>query len=225
MDPNLAVTLRAKKLGILIRDARLASGKSLEECEEALGATGGKISSFERGDNSPSLPEMELLSHFLNVPISRFWKDEITSTDPTFIDYKNIENTLIQRDHYVGKILKQNRTEGKFSYKDISEKTGITPSKFKKYEGGEIPIPLPELEIVCNFMGNDITSYFDHDSLIGNWIISQNNIEAFLKLPLNLQYFVSKPINRPYLEIAQRLSNLSAEELRTIAEGLLEITI
>ena len=40
-----------------------------------------------------------------------------------------------------------------------------------------------------------------------------------------LQDFISKPINRPYLEIAQRLGDMSVEKLRTVAEGLLEITL
>jgi transcriptional regulator with XRE-family HTH domain len=225
MEPKLAITLRAKKLGILIRDARLAAGKSLKECGEAIGSTGGKINSFEKGVKSPSLPEMEMLSYYLNVPISRFWKDEIKSTDPTIIDNIHIEHALILRDRYVGKALEESRTRGKFTYKDIHEKTGITPAKMKKYEAGEIPIPLPELELVCSSIGVNITNFFDPDSTIGNWIISQDNIEDFLKLPLSLQDFVSQPVNRPYLEIAQRLSKLSTEELRAIAEGLLEITI
>jgi len=225
MEPKLAITLRAKKLGILIRDARLEAGKSLKECGEAIGVTGGKISSFEKGTKSPSLPEMELLSYYLNVPISRFWKDEIKSADPTIIDNIHIEHALILRDRYVGKILEETRDEGNLSYKDIREKTGITPVKMKKYEQGESSIPLPELEILCSSLDLNITDFIDPDSKIGSWIIAQDNIEDFLQLPLILQDFVSKPVNRPYLEIAQRLSKLSAEELRAIAEGLLEITI
>ena len=34
-----------------------------------------------------------------------------------------------------------------------------------------------------------------------------------------------KPVNLPYLEIAQRLSGLSVEKLRAMAEGLLDITL
>lgn len=225
MEPKLAITLRAKKLGILIRDARLEAGKSMKECGEAIGATGGKISSFEKGTKSPSLPEMELLSYYLNVPVSRFWKDEIKSTEPTIIDDIHIEHALILRDRYVGKILEEIRNEANLSYKDIREKTGITPAKMKKYEGGESSVPLPELEVICSTLGLNITNFIDPDSNIGGWIIAKENIEDFLKLPLHLQGFVSKPVNQPYLEIAQRLSKLSAEELRAIAEGLLEITI
>ena len=112
MEPKLAITLRAKKLGILIRDARLAAGKSLKECGEAIGGTGGNISSYEKGTKSPSLPEMEMLSYYLNVPISRFWKDEIKSTESSIIDDIHIEHALTLRDHYVGKTLEESDVSG-----------------------------------------------------------------------------------------------------------------
>jgi len=37
--------------------------------------------------------------------------------------------------------------------------------------------------------------------------------------------FVLKPINLPYLELAKRLSEMSVDKLRDVAEGLLEITL
>jgi hypothetical protein len=49
-------------------------------------------------------------------------------------------------------------------------------------------------------------------------------MQKFLDLPPEVQQFVAKPVNRPYLELAMRLSDLSAEKLRAVAEVLLEIT-
>jgi hypothetical protein len=50
-------------------------------------------------------------------------------------------------------------------------------------------------------------------------------MQHFAELSPELQDFISKPINRPYLEIAQRLGEMSVEKLRAVAEGLLEITL
>ena len=50
-------------------------------------------------------------------------------------------------------------------------------------------------------------------------------MEDFTDLPLEMQAFISKPINMPYLELAQRLSEMSVDRLRGVAEGLLEITL
>ena len=41
----ILITIRTKKLGVLIRDARLATGKSLEECAQAVGVTPDRFES------------------------------------------------------------------------------------------------------------------------------------------------------------------------------------
>jgi hypothetical protein len=53
----------------------------------------------------------------------------------------------------------------------------------------------------------------------------QESIQRFLELPPDMQNFIAQPINRPYLELAQRLSEMEVNKLRGIAEGLLEITL
>ena len=46
----------------------------------------------------------------------------------------------------------------------------------------------------------------------------------FLELPLELRQFVARPVNRPYLELAMKLSDMSKDKLRSVAEDLLDIT-
>jgi hypothetical protein len=41
---------------------------------------------------------------------------------------------------------------------------------------------------------------------------------------LELRQFVAMPVNRPYLELAMKLSNMSRDKLRSVAEDLLDIT-
>jgi aminopeptidase-like protein len=52
----------------------------------------------------------------------------------------------------------------------------------------------------------------------------QKAIHDFLKLPADLRQFVSQPVNIPYLELARKLSTMSKDRLRSVAEGLLDIT-
>jgi hypothetical protein len=66
--------------------------------------------------------------------------------------------------------------------------------------------------------------FMDQTGVIGEWKMKQQAVQKYLELPKELQDFVSKPVNRPYLELALRLSGLSVEKLRAVAEGLLEIT-
>jgi hypothetical protein len=60
---------------------------------------------------------------------------------------------------------------------------------------------------------------------VGSWFASQKYVREFQNLPPEMQEFISKPINRPYLDLAVRLSELKVEKLRALGEGLLEITL
>ena len=225
MDPQLAVKLRAKKLGILLRDARLSAGKSLRDCGEAIGVSGSTMGAYEKGERSPSLPELELLAFYLKVPIGHFWRDQILETEESILDELQVEHTLILRNRSIGKVLEATRRAANITYKEIEENTGISARRMKKFESGDNAMAVPELELLTNALKLPMSTFREHESVVGQWLASQSGIDEFLNLPVNLQIFVTTPVNRPYLELAEKLSKLSAEDLRAVAEGLLEITI
>lgn len=225
MSSIQAITLRAKKLGVLVKDARTDAGKSKKEAGIAIGASSSTINSIESGRKSPSLPQLELLAYFLNVPLEHFWTDEIRSSAPSLLDTIHVEHALTLRDRFIGSIIHQAREKLTLTYKDVRDKTGITAGRMKKYESGEGSIPIPELELLSNLLEISLSTFTDPEAGIGRWVLEQRSVQDFLKLPLDIQTFVCKPVNKPYLELAQKLSRLNTEELRSLAEGLLEITI
>jgi hypothetical protein len=89
---------------------------------------------------------------------------------------------------------------------------------------GERPIPLPELEILISALGGRIESLFDRNGPIGQWMLSEEAVQNFLEMPSELREFVALPVNRPYLELAMKLSSMSRDKLRSVAENLLDIT-
>lgn len=74
-------------------------------------------------------------------------------------------------------------------------------------------------------LGGRIETFFDRSGPIGQWLISEETIQSFLELPMELREFVAMPVNRPYLELAMKLSNMSKDKLRSVAEDLLDITL
>jgi len=58
----LAVLIRAKKLGVLIMNARQVCGKSQEECAAAIGVSPETFAAYELAEQSPTLPERETLA-------------------------------------------------------------------------------------------------------------------------------------------------------------------
>jgi len=89
---------------------------------------------------------------------------------------------------------------------------------------GDKPIPLPILEGLTSLLGGQIETLFDQTGQIGLWMVQQKAVQDFLQLPPELQNFVCKPVHRPYLELAMKLSNMSTDKLRSVAEDILDIT-
>ncbi|RJP49549.1 MAG: transcriptional regulator [Anaerolineaceae bacterium] len=222
---NAQITIREKKLGLLIRDARMAERRSIKECAEAIGVTSGVFRAYEEGRRSPSLPELEALVYFLKLPLSQFWGTETISDAPLPMEADDITTLIALRQRMIGALLRQERTRVNISIRQLAAETGISQAKITKYELGERPVSVPELESILAALGSSIETFFDQSGPIGQWMNSQRGMQKFLELPEEIQNFVCQPVNRPYLELAMKLSEMSREKLRSVAEGLLDITL
>lgn len=225
MSIEIVVSLRNKKLGLLIKDARLSANKTLRECAEGMGVTPGILSACEEGRRAPSLPELEILAYFLGLPVSHFWSNEALSDDGSPLDSIQKDALVVIRNRMIAARLRKQREDVGVSLKFLSEQTGISTARLKVFESGEIGIPVSILESLMTILDGRVEDLFDKTSPIGKWMQEKKSIEEFLLLPNELQVFVCKPVNRPYLELALSLSELSSEKLRSIAEGLLDITL
>lgn len=225
MDKKTQITIRSKKLGVLIRDARMAARRSIKECADAIGMKGGAFRAYEEGRKAPSLPELETLVYYLDLPIDHFWSREIKSNSPLPIEALDLFKLLAVRQRKIGALLRQERTNASISIRNLAHETGISGARIKAYELGERPIPLPELEVLISSLGGRIETFFDRSGPIGQWLTNEEAIQNFLELPEELRKFISMPVNRPYLELAMKLSDMSKDKLRSVAEDLLDITL
>jgi transcriptional regulator with XRE-family HTH domain len=219
-----ALTLRSKILGALIRDGRLAANLSPEKCAQAIGISTETYQAYETGEKAISLPELEVLSYFLKIPIEHFWEREPTSVREGQQTLENADLLLRIRQRMIGALLRQARLEAGFSLDQMSERAQIEAARLEAFELGNEPVPIPELETLSGILHRSIREFHDKHGPVGVWNAQQRAMKDFLTMPLELQLFVSRPVNRPYLDLAVRLSDMSVDKLRTVAEGLLEIT-
>ncbi|NJN79062.1 MAG: helix-turn-helix domain-containing protein [Anaerolineales bacterium] len=222
---NAQITIREKKLGLLIRDARVAERRSIKECANAIGVKPGIFRAYEEGRRAPSLPELEALVYFLKISIFQFWGNETMSDAPPPMEVEDITQLIALRQRMVGALLRQERTNKNMSIRQVSADTGISQAKLKSYELGQRPISVPELESILVLLGVPMENFFDQSGPVGQWLNSQRAMQKFDELPEDMQSFVCQPVNRPYLELAMKLSSMSREKLRSVAEGLLDITL
>jgi transcriptional regulator with XRE-family HTH domain len=225
MDTKSQITIRTKKLGVLIRDARLTARRTVQECAEALGIRKSVFRAYEEGLRAPSLPELETLVFYLDLPIDHFWGKQTKSEDAGRITKLDLSKLLPLRQRKIGALLRQERMKASVSIRNLSHETGIASSRIKAFELGEKPIPLPELEILVRTLVGRVESFFDRHGPVGQWMISEDTVQQFLEMPVDLREFVALPVNRPYLQLAMKLSNMSRDKLRSVAEDLLDITL
>ncbi|MGH2626616.1 MAG: helix-turn-helix domain-containing protein [Anaerolineales bacterium] len=223
MDPQTRA-LRTKLLGAMLREARVSAGKSLKEAARLAGIRPATLASFESGRKAISLPELELLSFRLNLPLEKFWSGG-SSAPPRSASDLDPATVLTLRHHMVGALLRTHRRAASFSIRQLSDKVSIPASRLSAYERGERPVPLPDLLAIAAALGQPIEEYLDQGGPIGVWSSSKRAYESLVGLPEDLRRFVSNPASRPYLQLAKRLSELPADKLRSLAEELRELSV
>jgi len=223
IDPQ-ALTLRSKIIGSMIRDARQHRERSIKDCAETIGIAIETFEAYENGTSSPSLPELEGLAYYLEVPLENFFQGASISAAESLRKMPEMKKLVDLRQRMIGAILRQARIEADVSLEKLSDYMLVDIALLEEYELGQEPIPLPHLEVLSGALSRSIREFQDKHGPVGVWITEQQAIQDFKTMPPELQEFVSKPINRPYLDLAVRLSEMSVDRLRSVAEGLLEIT-
>jgi transcriptional regulator with XRE-family HTH domain len=219
------IAVRSKILGVLLRDARLKAHRSSEECAAALGLDLQRYEDFESGEKSPSLPELELIAVYLTIPLDHFWGRSLALSQPTGLGDLDIAAMLSVRQKVIGAKIKKARLESKLVLEELASAVGIGVAELEACEYGEHALTVPQLEAICVQLNLPIQSITASLGTPSGRDGRQKKQQGLDELSPELLEFISKPVNRPYLELAHRLSEMSVEKLRAVGEGILEITL
>ncbi|MDX1521461.1 MAG: helix-turn-helix transcriptional regulator [Anaerolineae bacterium] len=216
--------LRRKMIGVKVRHARTKAGLNIDEVAQAIGLTSDALSAIELGQHDPTLPQLEVMAFLFNIPLTYFWTDEpIEKID---WDFPTLE-AIALRQRIIGALLRQARTEAGYSLEDLAEHLDIPVGEVASYELGKIGIPIQQLESLAAFLRVPLEHFID-EGIGPNKNLQQRvtleEISQFSQLPAEVREFLLNPANLLYVNIAMRLSDMSAETLRGLAEGLLEVT-
>jgi transcriptional regulator with XRE-family HTH domain len=217
------MTLQAKLVGALLRQARLAAGKNVDDIAELLGTTSSSVAAYERGSKAISLPELELFAFQLGIPLRRFLAPQ--QEEALRGEALDAEEALPPRQRSIGARIKAERDQLGMSARELAQATNLPVGRLLSYERGERPIPLPELDVIGAALGRSMEDFVESEGPIGEWDAGQRAFEFFLRLPADLRGFLTQPGHLPYLRLAQRLSEMSIDRIRNLAEALLDITV
>ncbi|GMQ78811.1 MAG: hypothetical protein BMS9Abin02_1349 [Anaerolineae bacterium] len=211
---------RAGLIGGLIREARLEKRLSIDDCGRALGIGPDSYQLIEEGKAAPSLPDLEVLAMYFGVSMAYFWGNEELEED-SHIDFARY---MALRHAIIGTTLRQFRTEKGITIDELAKTTGIEGEQIRSYESGDV-IPYFDLENILQSLARTVKDLTD--DVHGPLAQHEDSLaykKGFERLSPEMQRFVTQDINLGYLETAVRLSKMNAENLRKIAEGILEIT-
>lgn len=230
MDETQTGNVQAEQLGGRLRTVREATGLSLAACAQVMGVSEEQYQAFEHGEESPSLPQLEAFAYTVEFLPETLFEGEGDrpigqpgdQAEKPVLDFGRVAEL---RRRIIGVTIQRCRREAGLTLEHLAQDTGIAMPVLEKYEFGEIQVPITDLEAIAQKTGHSLRDFLDRKSQLGIWAERQRMLQEILNLPVDLRDFISKPVNRPFLEIAQRLSEMPAAKLRNIAEGLLEITL
>lgn len=223
-DHNESLRLRGKMVGVLIRDARLNAARTIEDCARLLRVEPELIEAWEYGDAVPDLPQLELLAYYLDVHISHFWGSKTLERDPTLkIDLQSEYMAL--RHRMIGLLLRQARDEAEMSVDDLAAATNIPAATIQQYELGELPVPMNELPVLSNAVNRNLTYFLETASYVGDLLKLREEFKQFLEMDPETREFAANPLNIGFIKIAMTFAKMPTEQLRKVAEGLLDITM
>ncbi|WP_162909395.1 helix-turn-helix domain-containing protein [Aggregatilinea lenta] len=216
--------LRARILGVLIRDARQTARLPLDECAAQIGVDKETLLRWEFGQAMPSLPQIELLAYALDVPVAHFWGTQTLSELSTRRAVDRQQYVLL-RDRLIGAMVRAARQKHSLTAEQIAAEAGLPVPRLLAYEMGEQPIPLPILVTLAHVCQLNLSAFLEGSSRIGSALALREDVEHYRALAEDVRHFVALPVNQSYLELAMRLSALSTSELRGVAEAILNITL
>jgi transcriptional regulator with XRE-family HTH domain len=225
MDASQAIAIRNRIIGVLVKRARLGAGKSQRECGELLGCSPFVFSQYERGRKGMSLPQLEVLAHFLEVPAASLWDGAYPKPADPPAESPPVEQMLLLRRKVLAVQFRQCRLSAGLTQKQLGELLDCSANMISQYERGKREIPLAELEIAAEQCGQEMDSFLD-DETIPQGQLEQERLQLAQldELPPDVRDFALRPTNALYLRIAMLLSALKVDNLRQIAETLLDIT-
>lgn len=223
-DHDESYRIRARMVGVLLRDARVNAGRNVEDCARLLRVAPEQIEAWEYGDSVPSLPQLEILAYFLDVPVSHFWGlNTLTSEQQRAVDAQTEYMAL--RDRMIGVLLRQAREQLGLSLNDLSAESGLPAEQIELYELGEMPLPMHELTVLANSVKKNVSYFLESSSHIGELLMLRESWKTFAALPEEIRQFAANPLNVGFIEIAIMLSEMPTERLRRVGESVLNITL
>lgn len=233
-----AMRLRAKILGLRIRQSRIAAGRSLDDCAKQLRLPQALITSWEFGEALPSRPQMQLLADYLGLSVSSFSQDGEQAAPPADsgisagadialearrqpeqkVKHKHAE-FLALRQRLLGGLIRAARRKQAISAEELSGLSGIESSQLQAYEFGEQVMPMQHLQALAKALELDLADLISSAAQPA-LNADEKSVKQSVDQCRDQNMRSSEQKTRSIMQLAEAFSALPSEELQRIADAL-----
>ena len=204
-----------------IKQIRKIKQRSLHDCAKLLEISKEDYLQFEEGQASLSLPELELLAIFLEVPPEMLLDESDIEFDNFSLLQEGKKSIFVAlRNKMIGAQLAFERTNNGISLDELNENTGISLEVLLTYEDNNASIPLNHLFLICNELDLDIKSLLLQENF-AEMDGAQEQIERQPEFSKVVSEFETEDTDL-YQEIIRGMKRLPEEDQADIAKFLLK---
>jgi transcriptional regulator with XRE-family HTH domain len=211
------------EIGSRLAKAREAAGKSAKECALVLGVSTKKYLRMESGKLIPSLPDLEIIAYFLWIIPESILEDHPEEFVAQNANTEQLQQFMQLRHRIISATLQLARTQKNLSLKEISNLSGISSSRVKRYEMTSAPIPLNDLTALCKALEIALPALLDQSGFLAERQKIMGQEKSFYQLSAELQDFITNPENLSFLQLAVHLKETGIENLENLAAGLQQL--
>jgi transcriptional regulator with XRE-family HTH domain len=216
-----ALVLQLKIIGVLMRAARERAHRTIDEVARRLGVTPARVRQYERGAREISLPELEHLALFLQMPLSFFFNGGESTIEREVPRSPSAAETRARR-AALGVKLKQARLAAGKTRDDCAQSIGRKAGTIGRYELGASDIPITELDHLAEFLQVNLFYFVEGKAASGEETGLQD-LERLAHLSKEVRAFALNPDNLPYLRMAMKFGDLPIDRLKELGEILLVV--
>lgn len=212
--------LQLEDLPASLQSARENRGFSLKAAAELLGIPTSRLRNYERGNYTPTLPELESLSFIYQVPIFILKDNSELEKHLDIPEGDQIQKLINIRNQIIRTHLQIAFEKTGLSQKNLSHKTGIPPSRIKRYLNKNVEIPLDDLAKLNQALNLDQDIIFDNESPVGKWQSQQILFRKYKSLPEDLREFLEQDDSQVVIRAARSLMEIEDKKMREILDSL-----
>ena len=208
--------LRGRILGVLIRRGRLAVERSVEDCATYLQVDAQVIEAWEHGASVPGLPQLEGLTRCLLAA---------AGDSPESAEDKRVNRAeyYLLRQRMIGAKLKMARLTQELEVEDLGRRSGLDAGLIKRYEFGDVAIPMNHLCALAQAVGLDLRYFLHAAQTRRDKLPSRSAGAAEAPADKDLLRFAADDRNQEYIRLAMAFRQIDREDLQRIAEALYNI--